>query len=66
MIEDKTFDRMNSLEHDRTCEFWLTSKWANGYCRIVGKSHVCHFSEQCNRECPIIVAYREGQSDNKW
>ena len=61
MIEDKEFDGMNGLEQDRTCEFWLTDKWANGYCRIVGKSHVCHFSEQSNKKCPIMVAYREGQ-----
>ena len=65
MIEDKTFDGMNGLEHDRTCSFWLTDKRANGYCRIVGKSHVCHYSEQSNKKCPIMVAYREGQKDEE-
>lgn len=46
MIKDKKTCDKNSLERDRSCKFWLTDEWANGFCRIINECYVCHYSEQ--------------------
>lgn len=61
MINDKNHSDMNSLERDRTCEFWLTNSWANGFCRIISECYTCHYSEQKKPNCPIVLGYIEGQ-----
>lgn len=65
MKEDKDFHDMISLERERTCEFWLTDKYAMGYCRIVPERK-CHYSAQdyCFK-CEIFKAYNEGGNANR-
>ena len=42
-IEEGIHD--GGLEEQKSCDYWRSPKWANGFCSLTGLE--CHYSENC-------------------